>query len=301
MINVGDTIGRWSVLREGELYISPSRKYTAKRFICKCQCGKEKLVRESTLSSGDSASCGCYAAEEASKRKKTHGLSQHRLYNVWNDMTRRCMDASRKDYKHYGGRGISICIDWQGDRGLLNFLRDMESTHVDVNGNYNKENCTWVNHRAQVINRRPMDSNFNANFITFNGKTLCISQWSDETGINSSIISDRLNKLSWSVEKTLTTKSRPKRIFVIVKEKKFSLSAIIRSPTITYTKAKNSNNTIYQYVADVLSNFAELSIETGGIEYTIKPLKDRSAELTISVFKEDFWTFANERGVNNEH
>lgn len=306
MINIGDKIGRWSVVAEGDPYVSPSMKYKARRFVCKCECGKEKLVRESTLASGESTSCGCYAAEQASKLLRTHGLSKHKLYNVWHDMTRRCTDPTRKDYKHYGGRGITICSDWQGENGLVNFLRDMESAYLDtlelerldVNGNYTKDNCTWVSHREQVINRRPMNSGFDANFITFHGKTLCLSQWADETGINSSVISDRLNKLNWSIEKTLTTKSRPKRIFVIIKEKKFLLSEIIKTPTTTYAKAKNSGNAGYQYVADILSNFAELSIETGGIEYLIRPLKDRSSDLNASVFNEDFWTFAQERGVN---
>ena len=63
MINVGDKVGRWKVLREGEFYFAPSGRYKAKRFVCQCSCGKEKLVRESTLISGESTSCGCYSAE----------------------------------------------------------------------------------------------------------------------------------------------------------------------------------------------------------------------------------------------
>jgi len=200
MINAGDKIGRWTVMQEGELYFAPSGRYKAKRFICQCNCGKEKLVRESTLVSGESTSCGCYSAELNSINHTTHGLSKHKLYNVWHDMVRRCTDTSRKDYKHYGGRGITICSEWLGQYGIIAFLKDMEKSFVDglelerkdVNGNYCPENCTWVTRQIQVINRRPMNNGFDANILTFQGKTLCISQWEEETGIGRSIISNRI-------------------------------------------------------------------------------------------------------------
>lgn len=296
MINIGDRIGRWRVLKEGELYSAPSGKYKAKRFICKCDCGTEKLVRESTLVSGDSVSCGCYAGDMTSIRSTTHGLSKHKLYNVWHDMVRRCTDTSRKDYKHYGGRGISICNEWLGDLGIVEFLKDMESSHVDglelervdVNGNYCPENCTWVTRRIQVINRRPMEGRFNANFLTFQSKTLCLSQWQDETGIPNRVISDRVGKLKWSVEKALTTKVRPKRTLIVINDEKLLLSEVLKHPPNVHAKAKSLGIQAHQYVADILYGISKVFIEINNTEYEIPAITDRSKSVKPEFFTEDF-------------
>lgn len=214
---IGERFGRWVVESEGEPYIAPNSNHTKVRYNCKCDCGSKKLVREDTLIKGESTSCGCYAKEQATKRLTTHGLGYHILYSTYIDMVRRCTDPRRKDYKHYGGRGISVCPDWlDKDTGLAQFITDMLPTYldgleldrIDVNGNYCKENCKWVTHREQVINRRSFGSVFDTKFITYMGKTLCISQWADETGIPYKVLIDRLGKLKWSVEKALTTPKR---------------------------------------------------------------------------------------------
>ena len=297
MTNTGDRFGRWTVLREGELYFAPSGRYKAKRFVCQCKCGKEKLVRESTLISGESTSCGCYSAELNSIQHTTHGLSKHKLYDVWHDMVRRCTDISRKDYKHYGGRGITICPEWLGQYGIIAFLKDMEESFVDglelerkdVNGNYCPENCTWVTRQIQVINRRPMYNGFDANFLTFQGKTLCLSQWAEETGIARSILTDRIGKLKWTVEKALTAKIRPKRTVVLYNSKRFLLTEVLKYPPNVYAKAKSAGITAHQYVADILHNKAEVFIEVNRTEHKILSLTDRSAAIKQEMFIVDFW------------
>lgn len=297
MTNTGDRFGRWEVLREGELYFAPSGRYKAKRFVCQCKCGKEKLVRESTLVSGESTSCGCYSAELNSVKHTTHGLSKHKLYDVWHDMVRRCTDTSRKDYKHYGGRGITICSEWLGQYGIIAFLKDMEESFIDglelerkdVNGNYCPENCTWVTRQIQVINRRPMYNGFDANFLTFQGKTLCLSQWEEETGIGRKIISDRVGKLEWTVEKALTSKVRPKRTVVVCNNKRFLLTEVLKHPPNVHVKAKSAGITAHQYVADILHNKAEVIIEVDGTEYNVPSILDRGMSINQEMFIVDFW------------
>lgn len=300
MISIGDKIGRWEILRDGERYYAPSG-YSAARFVCRCSCGKERLVRESTLLSGESKSCGCLAAENATIRNKTHGMSSHKLYNVWKDMTRRCTDPSRKDYKHYGGRGIEVHSECCGETGIIAFIKDMESTHVEglelervnVNGNYNPNNCTWVTRQIQVINRRPMNSVFDTHFLTFKGKTLCISQWGAETGINSHIISDRVGKLKWSVEKALTVKPRPKRIWVICKGTKFVLSEVITNPSSFYKQARLLGLSVQQYIADILQT-TSVSIEVNKKKYSIAPLANRDSLINSIKFNKEFLKVFND-------
>ena len=89
-----------------------------------------------------------------------HGLARTPTYNSWRAMLLRCYKPDNKDYANYGGRGITVCERWRVD--LRNFLADMGEKpegasieRIDVNGNYEPSNCTWLPKRYQSKNRRP--------------------------------------------------------------------------------------------------------------------------------------------------
>ena len=77
------------------------------------------------------------------RKNVKHGMKQHRLYYVWSDMKRRCINPKRKDFKYYGGRGIKVCEEWMD---INNFISDMYPTfqeglsldRINANGNYEK-------------------------------------------------------------------------------------------------------------------------------------------------------------------
>lgn len=255
---IGMQFGRWKVICTALPCIRPSDSAELPRWKCECDCGTTKDVRQSSLLRGDSTSCGCLARELASARAKTHGLSGHPLAQRHFDMLRRCYDTSRKDYKHYGGRGISVCDRWKdGEKGLENFIEDMYPTYItglevdriDVNGDYTKENCRWVDRRTQVINRRRTGKIFDTHLVEFEGKTLCLSQWEDVTGINRYILSDRLTKLKWSVEKALTTPVKVKQYFICVNDINISTDKVFRNPSNIYKRAKNMGISAQEYMA----------------------------------------------------
>jgi hypothetical protein len=50
----GKRYGSWMVLKRSE-----NSKTGAVRYLCRCSCGKEKLVQVNSLRNGDSRSCGC--------------------------------------------------------------------------------------------------------------------------------------------------------------------------------------------------------------------------------------------------
>ena len=283
MLKIGDKVGDWEIIDTAEPYISP-RGYSSTRWFCKCVCGTEKPVRESSLTYGDSNGCGCERRKSAAIRLKTHGLSQHPMFGVWYGMVRRCTDESRKDYKHYGGRGISVCERWSGVNGCGNFIEDMfgsfkeglEIERVDVNGNYEPSNCTWATRREQVINRRPTGNCFDTRFVDYNGETLCLSQWADKTGIPHKILIDRLGKLKWSVEKAFNTPCKTSGVFYETNSQIYETKQLLKNPPNVCILAKKLGLSFQQFMANVLIGKAVVKAKYSNEMIEITPTKDMS-------------------------
>ena len=205
----GKRFGRWLVLGEGE------HKYYGNHRIlhwkCECNCGTVRDVIGSKLTRGDSKSCGCLFQEllKSGVFTKKHGMWNTRIWNIWNAMLGRCKYPSNASYQYYGGRGIKVCERWQK---FENFYEDMESTYKDGltidrkdnDGDYEPGNCRWLTYKEQMRNR---DDNHN---ITFNGKTMCLLDWTKKLGFKKNVLSMRLQK-GWSIEKALTTPARKNR------------------------------------------------------------------------------------------
>lgn len=142
----------------------------------------------------------------------THGASKTTEYRVWKWMRQRCYTTSSTAYPNYGGRGIKVCDRWSGPDGFQNFLSDMgprpSSKHtierIDNDKDYSPDNCKWATHEEQSRNHR------RTHFLTYQGETLCILDWSIKTGISRATIYYRL-RLGWPIEKVLTPMGRSQR------------------------------------------------------------------------------------------
>lgn len=171
------------------------------KWLCICDCGKEKIIAGSNLRRGLTRSCGCLRIEITIKRFTTHNESGTNLYTTWGKMIARCANPSDAKWPRYGGRGIKVCDRWLK---FENFLSDMGARPEGMtlerennNGNYELGNVIWANQKTQQKNRSTN------RLLTLGGITLNTTQWAARLGLSLSTIQRRLAK-GWPTEKVLS-------------------------------------------------------------------------------------------------
>ena len=112
-----------------------------------------------------------------SRGNRKHGLMGKRIYRIWKSMRQRCNSPSCRIYKRYGGRGISICEEWDDPKKFAEwaysngYSDELTIDRIDVNGDYCTENCRWATYKVQANNKR------NNALIEYNGEKHTISEW----------------------------------------------------------------------------------------------------------------------------
>ena len=144
----------------GMRYPTKTSKKKSRYGLYRCICGNEIELIIRNVKNKTTKSCGCYLKET----KTTHGLTNHRLYKVWNSIIHRCNNSKNKRYKDYGGRGIKVCDRWLN---IENFINDMYPSYeeglsidrIDVDGNYEPSNCRWATIAIQNRNTKKIRKN----------------------------------------------------------------------------------------------------------------------------------------------
>src|SRR5262249_60705733 len=81
-------------------------------WLCRCDCGTERLVLGNNLRRGMSTNCGCIRREKLKKRSTKHGMRWTRVYWIWCAMLQRCFNPNDKRYADYGGCGSTRFEEW---------------------------------------------------------------------------------------------------------------------------------------------------------------------------------------------
>jgi hypothetical protein len=145
----------------------------------KCECGN--IIVRHTGAMKLLKSCGCIKLEN--KSRLTHGMSNTPEFAVWKKAKERCFSTSSKNFRDYGGRGITMCAEWKNDFSA--FFRDMgyrpvggTLDRIDCNGHYEPSNCRWATRQVQAENRRN-----NIYVIDDNGSRVTLTRFSKSNGV----------------------------------------------------------------------------------------------------------------------
>lgn len=123
-----------------------------------------------------------------------HNGKKTKLYRVWCSMRERCSNPNNKSYSRYGGRGITVCEEWNSfstfkEWALKNgYFEKLTIDRINNEEGYKPSNCRWVDHKTQ-------NRNYSRNhLITYMGKTQCLTDWAEEFGIKRATVLYRLKQ-----------------------------------------------------------------------------------------------------------
>lgn len=161
-------------------------------WLCKCDCGNERKVATNHLNYGQITQCEkCVKRDRQKRALKVVDVrnKRDRLRSVWNNMKYRCFNPDCDVYKHYGGRGITMCKEWAEDYKTFydwafshGYSEGLTIERIDVNGNYCPENCRFISMREQSYNKR------NTRRIFYKGKDIPLGLIAHELGIDSQVL-----------------------------------------------------------------------------------------------------------------
>lgn len=171
----GQTFGRWKVLATSK------RIGTNWCWLCRCECGTQRMVAATRLKAGVTLSCGCLNLEVLRNRKGrknpaySHGLKGTPFLAIWSAMLSRCTNPKNRSYANYGGRGITVCAEWFDGAAFGRWARrgwkkGLTLDRKDNDKGYSPANCRWVDRGTQNNNRS------NNRWVMYEGRKMTMAQ-----------------------------------------------------------------------------------------------------------------------------
>ncbi|PTR05390.1 MULTISPECIES: hypothetical protein [unclassified Novosphingobium] len=209
-IQIGEQFGKWTALgRVRAQWGGRERNLIA----CRCDCGTEKAIPLNDLRVGNTTQCRtCGNRQKAAlKSRLTHGMTDSRLHRIWTQMRKRCDSKSCPDYPRYGGRGISVCAEWQAFEPFQRWAdQNGYADHLtldrrDNDHGYCPENCRWIGRTDQNRNRRDNKR------YPFAGRMMMVSEIAEITGQPLTMLRQRIQTYGWSIDRATTEPARQHR------------------------------------------------------------------------------------------
>lgn len=125
--------------------------------------------------------------------REYHGKTRTHVWWCWQQMRCRCKNSNRPDFKHYGGKGVTVCKRWESFSAFYADMGEPPSPahsidRVDCGGNYEPSNCRWATQKQQVRNSSK------AKTIVHDGEALCITEWAERFNIAPATLMSRLKR-----------------------------------------------------------------------------------------------------------
>lgn len=163
-VGIGDVFNELTVI--GESFLMRGKKgHRRETVVCKCSCGRVAIIAVTDLRRGRPKSCGCIRVavlRHGETLRKNKGGVRYRLFRVWNGMWNRCFNPKVKCFHNYGGRGITMCMEWERnptafiDWAIENgWQPGLQCDRINNDGNYEPGNCRFVTNRQNSQNKRP--------------------------------------------------------------------------------------------------------------------------------------------------
>ena len=178
----GQRFGRLTVLE----FVPNNKPHSYWR--CRCDCGNITIVSRKCLIGEETQSCGCLFMEYCTKHKQ----SNTRIYRIWSGIKERCYNPNKNEFKSYGGRGIKMCLEWKDDFETFydwamanGYSVELSIDRIDVNGNYEPNNCRWADAKTQGGNLR---KNI---IVTYRSEKVCLSEAARRANISKETLKAR--------------------------------------------------------------------------------------------------------------
>lgn len=167
-------------------------KHNGIAYLCRCECGRQTIAAHADIVRKDKKSCGCLRSDLAAKRMRTHGLTGRPEYYAALNAFRRCTNPKDASFKDYGGRGIKV--EFKSPIDLAKWLvRKLPKPagvfvldRINNSGNYASGNMKWSTRSESARNRR------DNNIVTIDGVSKPMVEWSDQSGVGSMTILNRI-------------------------------------------------------------------------------------------------------------
>jgi hypothetical protein len=124
---------------------------------------------------------------------KTNGPTPE--YRCWQHIKTRCLNPKVREFKNYGGRGITVCDRWResfeafyADTGPRPSDKHSIDRFPNKDGNYEPGNCRWATQKEQQRNRT------NNRIFVVAGFEACLQEHCDRAGVSHAVVLKRLAK-----------------------------------------------------------------------------------------------------------